>query len=186
MPSDTIVVGVDDSPQARAALSWAADLARSTGGTLVGVHVLPWSPAGDLYAYSVVADQVYPQPAELEEMYRAPSEEVFAAVGPEAGWTLRFAHGHAGHVLVDQSRDARMLVLGTCGHHGLARLLIGSTGHYCLNHTACPLVAVPVGCSSSDVSEAIGTTAFDEPGTKGPGPSGQPPVGLGRGDDRRP
>ena len=168
MPSETIVVGVDDSPQARAALAWAADLARSTGGTLLGVHVLAWPLVGDPYAYSLVAEQVYPQPDDLEAVYRAPSEQVFADVGPEPGWTLRFAHGHAGHVLVDQSRDARILVLGTCGHRGLARLLTGSTGHYCLNHTACPLVAVPVGC---------GTPAADEPGTKGPGPAGGSGVG---------
>jgi len=90
VPTNTIVVGIDESPQAWAALAWAADMARLTGSTLVGVHVLAW----------------------LEELYRAPSEHVFAAVDPEPGWTLRFAQGQVGHVLVDQSRDARMLVLG--------------------------------------------------------------------------
>jgi nucleotide-binding universal stress UspA family protein len=145
MPTSTIVVGVDESPQARAALAWAADMARLTGSTLVGVHVLAWPRAGDLYAYSVVADQVYPDPDQLEERYRAPSEHVFAAVDPEPGWTLRFAQGHAGHILVDQSRDALMLVLGAREHTGVLRLLNGSAGHYCLNHVVCPLVAVPVG-----------------------------------------
>jgi nucleotide-binding universal stress UspA family protein len=145
MPQDTIVVGVDDSPQARAALAWAADMARLTGSTLVGVHVLAWPQASDLYAYSVVADQVYPDPEQLEAMYRTPSEHLFAEVDPEPGWTLRFAQGHAGHVLVDQARDARMLVLGAREHTGIMRLLNGSTGHYCLSHVACPLVAIPAG-----------------------------------------
>ncbi|WP_142353589.1 universal stress protein, partial [Klebsiella pneumoniae] len=70
MPHNTIVVGVDDSPQAREAVRWAAEMARSTGSTLVGVHVLPWPQAGDLYAYTVVADQVFPDPEQLEPMYR--------------------------------------------------------------------------------------------------------------------
>lgn len=145
MGQDTIVVGVADSPQARAALRWAADMARSTGSTLVGVHVLEWPQVGDLYAYSVVADQVFPDPEELEAAYRTPSQQAFAEVDPEPGWTLRFAQGHAGHVLVEESRDARMLVLGSCVHTGLVRLLNGSVGHYCLNHAQCPLVAVPSG-----------------------------------------
>ena len=73
MTQDTIVVGVDESPQARAALRWAADAARRSGSRLVGVHVLQWPQARDLYAYTVVADQVYPDPTELEAMYRTPS-----------------------------------------------------------------------------------------------------------------
>ena len=85
MAQDTIVVGVDDSPQARAAVRWAADMARSSGSRLVGVHVLQWPQARDIYAYSVVADQVYPDPAELEAMYRTPSEQVFAEIDPEPG-----------------------------------------------------------------------------------------------------
>lgn len=145
MTQDTIVVGVDESPQARAALRWAADTARRSGSRLVGVHVLQWPQARDLYAYTVVADQVYPDPSELEAMYRTPSEHVFAEIDPEPGWTLRFAQGHAGHILVEESRDARMLVLGAREHTGLMRLLNGSTGHYCLSHAVCPLVSVPGG-----------------------------------------
>jgi nucleotide-binding universal stress UspA family protein len=145
MTQDTIVVGVDESPQARVALRWAADTARSSGSRLVGVHVLQWPQARDLYAYSVVADQVYPDPSELEAMYRTPSEHVFAEIDPEPGWTLRFAQGHAGHILVEESRDARMLVLGAREHTGLMRLLSGSIGHYCLSHAVCPIVSVPGG-----------------------------------------
>ncbi|MGI8459996.1 MAG: universal stress protein [Propionibacteriaceae bacterium] len=44
MTQDIIVVGVDESPQARAALRWAADTARNSGSRLIGVHVLQWPP----------------------------------------------------------------------------------------------------------------------------------------------
>jgi len=145
MDPDTIMVGVDDSPQARAALRWAADMARSTGSRLVGLHVLEWPPSKELFAYSVVDEGVYPDPAkEIEAVYRVPSEKVFAEVDPEPGWVLKFGQGRAGHVLVHESRHARMLVLGAREHTGVMRLLNGSTGHYCLNHVQCPLVAVPL------------------------------------------
>lgn len=147
MDQGTIVVGVDDSKQARAALRWAAAQARSTGCVLHGIHVLEWPRTTDMYGYAVVADQVLPDGADLDSFYRVPSEEVFAEVDPEPDWRLTFAQGHAGHVLVDASRDARMLVLGACEHTGVMRLLNGSTGHYCLNHVECPLVAVPCGTS---------------------------------------
>ena len=143
MTQDTIVVGVDESPQARTALRWAAELARSSGSRLVGLHVLHWPKAEELYAYGVMADRVFGPDDQLDAFYRAPSEAAFAAVDPEPGWELRFAEGHAGRVLVQESRDARMLVLGTREHTGVLRLLVGSTGHYCLNHVRCPLVAVP-------------------------------------------
>ena len=163
MTRSTIVVGVDESPQARAALRWAAETARGSGATLLGVHVLEWPQASDLYAYSVVADQICPDPAPLEEMYRAPSEHLFAEVDPEPGWTLRFAQGHAGHILVEESKDARMLVLGTREHTGLMRLLNGSTGHYCLNHATCPVVAVPCSPQSRTAVSGGGSTSSRAP-----------------------
>lgn len=158
MECGTIVVGVDDSPQARAAVQWAADQARLSGCTLHGVHVLEWPRADDLFGYAAVADQVLPDPTELEACYRAPSEQVFAEVHPDPGWRLTFAQGHAGHVLVDVARDARMLVLGAREHTGVLRLLNGSTGHYCLNHSVCPLVAVPCAATRRGRDRRLVTT----------------------------
>ena len=37
-----IVVGLDDTPTARAALRWAANQARLTGATVRAVHVIDW------------------------------------------------------------------------------------------------------------------------------------------------
>ena len=51
---------------------------------------------------------------------------------------LQFASGDAGNILVQQSQDARLLVVGTREHAGLGRLLSGSVSHYCLSHAVCP------------------------------------------------
>jgi nucleotide-binding universal stress UspA family protein len=154
MPQDTIVVGVDDSPRARAAVRWAAELARRTGATLTGVHVLQWATAGDPYGYSVVSDRLYPDPDALEPLFRTPSEMSFGEVEPEPGWTLRFAHGYAGHVLVEESKDARMLVVGARVRGGVRRLLTGSVTQYCLRYAACPVISVQVGTSPAAVPSA--------------------------------
>jgi nucleotide-binding universal stress UspA family protein len=80
---------------------------------------------------------------ELRNSYRQTMAAVFDAVSPRPDWTLQFASGDTGRVLVRQSRNARLLVVGTREHIGLARILDGSVSHYCLTHAVCPVVAVP-------------------------------------------
>ena len=65
-----IVVGLDDTPTARAALRWAARHARLTGGTVRAVHVIDW-PIG-IEAFGSV---------EVGEDGRLPEEKVSARTG---------------------------------------------------------------------------------------------------------
>jgi nucleotide-binding universal stress UspA family protein len=58
MTTNEIVVGIDDSPSARAALRWAAEYARAMGAALRAIHVVDWPEGHDLYTYAVVADYV--------------------------------------------------------------------------------------------------------------------------------
>lgn len=164
-----VVAGIDDSPSARAALTWAAEYAHRTGSRLRAVHVLNWPLARDLYFTNpVVPDYVYPDAQDVEERYRRTSSEMFAAVGPEQDWTLQFGQGHAGRVLVAESSGAELLVLGAREHTGIGRLMNGSIGHYCLNHARCPVVSVPVPSSAAEVeaSPAGHALVSDGPSTR--------------------
>ncbi|HEY6686649.1 MAG TPA: universal stress protein [Propionibacteriaceae bacterium] len=114
-----IVVGLDDSPSSKLALQWAAQHAKSTGAELRAVHV-----------YST----------ELEDTYRQAITAVFEAVSPRPNWALELLSGYSGEVLVRQSKDAQLLVVGTREH---GQRLVGSVCHYCVSHAACPVVAVP-------------------------------------------
>jgi nucleotide-binding universal stress UspA family protein len=143
MTAKEIVVGIDDSPSAGAAMRWAADYARSTESTLRAIHVIRLPDEHDMYAYPVVADYLYPDTSELEARYRLPSTRVFQEVDPKPNWRLEFAQGHPGRILVGESKQAQALVLGAREHRGLERLLVGSVGHYCLSHALCPVVSVP-------------------------------------------
>jgi nucleotide-binding universal stress UspA family protein len=138
-----IVVGLDDSPSGKAALDWAAEQAKSVGAVLRAVHALDWpyglSPAG----FPAPANFMDVSHEELQDSYRQWITSVFAAISPHPDWILQFASGDTGQVLVEHSKDARLLVVGTREHVGLGRLLTGSVSHYCLSHAFCPVVAVP-------------------------------------------
>jgi nucleotide-binding universal stress UspA family protein len=139
-----IVVGLDGSELARAALRWAAYQARLSGATLRALYVSDW-PTGVRADGRplVVEDLVMAEDGEVERADRAVVTEIFQESGPEDGWSLEFARGKAGRALVDRSRHADLLVVGTGEHVGLGRILLGSTSHYCLSHASCPVVAVP-------------------------------------------
>jgi nucleotide-binding universal stress UspA family protein len=144
MTTNEIVVGFDVSPPALAALAWAASQARATGCTVRAIHIVDWARAQNLYTVPVVEDRVYAEDDPVDAEYHRQIEEAFASVGPDPGWSLHYGQGHAGRVLVDQSRDARLLVVGSREHVGLERMLVGSASHYCVSHAKCPVVVVPV------------------------------------------
>jgi nucleotide-binding universal stress UspA family protein len=141
---DEIVVGLDDSDPSRAALKWAADQARLSGSTLRAVYVSDW-PTGVRAGGRplVVEDLVFVQEGELERRNRGAISKIFQEIAPKDDWSLEFASGKSGQILVDASRHSRLLVVGTGEHVGLGRILLGSTSHYCLGHASCPVVAVP-------------------------------------------
>jgi nucleotide-binding universal stress UspA family protein len=164
---DEIVVGLDDSPSAKAALAWAAEHAKAIDAVLRAVHVLDWpyglSPAG----FPAPANFMDLSRKEIQVPYRQAITAVFQAVSPRSDWILQFASGDTGRVLVQQSEDARLLVVGTREHVGLGRLLNGSVSHYCLSHAACPVLAVPAPLSDgiaepSDTVEAAAITETDQ------------------------
>ena len=141
-PGQEIVVGLDDSRSARAAVSWAADYARAVGLRLRAVHVfseegsaMGWTPGVPGLAY------LGGRPSTAETTARM--HLVFGQVHPDPGWALEFEDGPVGPVLVERSREAAALVLGTRDHVGIDRLLVGSVSHHCLSHAGCPVVAVP-------------------------------------------
>jgi nucleotide-binding universal stress UspA family protein len=158
-----IVVGLDNSPSGKAALNWAAEQARSLGTTLRAVHALDWPYGLSSIGFPAPLNYMDVSREEIEDSYREAITAVFDAVSPRPNWILQFASGDAGHILVEQAKDAHLLVVGTREHAGLRRLLSGSVSHHCLSHAVCPVVAVPAPASDrrAEDSDNVGpdTTA---------------------------
>jgi len=139
-----IVVGVDGSPNSERALDWALRLGGrlDTSVTVIAVHEVAKSYWGN---EPVVGPADAPL---LDQLQRAAEEMTQRAVSrlsdakPESVH-VRASTGFVVQELVDGSRDADMLVLGSHGLRGLARLVMGSVGHEVVQHSASPVVIVP-------------------------------------------
>lgn len=141
--ADDVLVGLDGSASSRAALTWAAAYARSYTFRLHVLHVVDFGPGSpEVWApgYGNVGFVVGFGSAESEQ---PELEALFAAIDPEPGWLMSSVDGAPGPELVRASAGARLLVVGTREHTGLARMLEGSVSHYCLSRATCPVVAVP-------------------------------------------
>lgn len=139
-----IVVGVDDSHQAAAALRWALAEGALRGATVEVVHA--WSPP--LSALPFGATLVIPvDEAAIDSAARASVDELVDAAlaemdhrPPEVLRTI--LPGGPASTLVEVSEDADMLVVGSHGRSGLSRLMLGSVAMACVNHAACPVVII--------------------------------------------
>jgi nucleotide-binding universal stress UspA family protein len=137
-----IVVGVDGSAPAEAALRWALAEARLRGAVCEVVHVWSYPVVADI-AGMAAAGVAWP---DLEADARRLLEEVIERVRPEAaGVTVetRVAEGTAAGVLIEAARDADLLVVGSRGRGGFVGLLLGSVSQQVAHHAPCPVVIVP-------------------------------------------
>jgi nucleotide-binding universal stress UspA family protein len=144
-----IVVGVDASDGANAALRWALEEARLRPTRLRAVHAWTLSYLrGEGYSYLVAPLATVPY-AGLSDQRQAAAqvlERAIARAGPhESGADIErhVNEGPAGEVLVEAASEADLLVVGSRGHGGFVGLLLGSVGQHCVHHAPCPVVVVP-------------------------------------------
>jgi len=141
-----IFVGVDGSDHSRLALGWALrEAARHQMPlTVISVHPKPARPATDIYW--AVPD--LPTDPRDEEVERGALRQFVDKVASETGETvpgisLVVATGDPAEELINASRDADLLVVGSRGNGVFARLLIGSVSSKVTHHAAVPVVVVP-------------------------------------------
>jgi nucleotide-binding universal stress UspA family protein len=162
-----IVVGVDDSPEARRALAWAAAEARLRQAVLQVVHAYHAknlaAPVyfGSTHTYDASVGAAGEPSPELtasvqrreafEEAVRSQADELLEALLGELGETVSGVEvqrtlvedRHPAEALVQLSVDAELLVVGSRGRGGFSELLLGSVSHAAVLHAVCPVVVVP-------------------------------------------
>ena len=140
-----ILVGIDGSHNSERALEWAMKEAalRQTPLKVLAVHqaVMGWTGEG----------VNFPGDAELVKNIRAAAQEttdkVLAGLGagrPEQV-TVEAVNGIPAEVLVRMAADADLIVVGSRGSGGFARLALGSVSSQAAHHAPCPVVIVPSG-----------------------------------------
>jgi nucleotide-binding universal stress UspA family protein len=138
-----IIVGVDGSGHSQRALEWAVKEAavRHLPLTVLTVH-----PAIVGYFGGVVTST---QDLELTERaqaaVRTETDKVLAGLdGPHPeSVTVKAVHGFPVEELVNASKEADMIVLGSRGVGGFTRLMLGSTAGQVVQHAHCPVLIVP-------------------------------------------
>lgn len=139
-----IVVGVDGSHHSTRALEWALKEAALEDAplTVLTVHTVPASP------WTGNPVLMGGDPEDQEKMLQA-AEELTRKVTNQLGEsvpnsiTVRAISGFPSQALIDASRDADLVVLGSRGAGGFAKLMVGSVTSQVVEHAHCPVVVVP-------------------------------------------
>ncbi|HEU4911557.1 MAG TPA: universal stress protein [Actinomycetes bacterium] len=137
----SVLVGVDGSESALQAVRWAAGEAVRRGAPLLVEYAWVWP----LYRVSLGPAPGAPAGAGLQaQAERVLADAVDAArrVAPELDVDSRLVTGDTAARLVEGSKNAQLLVVGSRGLGGFAGLLLGSVGVACAMHAACPVVVV--------------------------------------------
>ncbi len=178
-----ILVGVDDSPASRCAVDWAARDAAMRNVGLTIVHAvkpigltLPATPTPTSFArwQAERAQQIIEDA--VEQAQQSASDSGPLQIESSVLFTPPVP------ALVDLSKEAQLVVVGSRGRGALARTLLGSVSSSLIRHAHCPVAVIhdedplmahpakaPVllGVDGSAASERATAVAFDEAARRG-------------------
>ena len=132
-----IVVGVDGSEPSRLALRWAAEEATLRNASLEVVTA--WHIPAQLSSPAVPTVDL-----DFEGIaHQTLADEVSTVLGPDAGDIVQHVvNGHAARVLIELSKGAELLVVGSRGLGEFTGALLGSVSLHCTTHAHCSVVVV--------------------------------------------
>jgi nucleotide-binding universal stress UspA family protein len=148
-PPRLVVVGVDDhdldsddpesheNPSVRA-VRWACGLPGIERVRVVHAWFLPSLAIG-------VHAEIAAETDEMDTAAQAQIDRVLAAAGPPPDGVEIVSEpvrGTPGFALIEESRDADLVVLGSRGHGGFSELLLGSTTSEVSAHSHCPVAVI--------------------------------------------
>lgn len=139
-PGVPVVVGVDGSNQGRVAALTAAREADLRGAPLRVVCAMP--PVAGAVAWLPATVDETALVDELRETLNQGAEWLRSEY-PNLEITTEVIDGVPVDVMVEESKTARLTVVGTRGRGGFAGALLGSTSHGVVAHTKGPVMVVP-------------------------------------------
>jgi nucleotide-binding universal stress UspA family protein len=136
-----VVVGLDGSPHSTPALRYAFDAAGRLGAPLLALHT--WS--------DIAVDAPRGEPVWMIDWDQVQEDEQRLLAERLAGWQQEYpevkiqravTRDRPVRSLLHAADTARLVVVGSRGRGGFARMLLGSTSHALVHHCPCPLVVV--------------------------------------------
>lgn len=176
-----VVVAVDGSPASNNAVRWAANTAAKRGVPLrlASSYTLPQF----LYSEGMVPPQELYDDLQRETLSTIDdAREIALSVNPDLLIGHAVAEGSPIDMLLEMSRDAAMIVMGSRGLGGLSGMVLGSVSGAVVSHASCPVVVVRednpvndenkygpvvVGVDGSEVSRRATEVAFQEAQARG-------------------
>jgi len=142
-----IIVGIDGSGHSQLALEWALKEAalRRVPVTVVAVHeaVRGFFSGPTVYAGAGAGGDP-DQTEQAQAAAREETEKVLATLGddrPESV-TIHTVHGFPVEEILKAGQDAELIVVGSRGAGGFARLTMGSVAYQVSEHAPCPVTIV--------------------------------------------
>ena len=139
-----IIVGIDGSNHSIRALEWAAIQAAVQNAplTVLTVHlVLQSGWTGNPITFPEDSEELEKERQAAEEMTLKATSQLGEA--RPASVTVRAVNGFPSQELINASREADLMVVGSRGAGGFAKLVAGSVSSQVVHHAHCPVVVVP-------------------------------------------
>lgn len=131
-----IVVGVDGSESSLSALEWAVEMAEkgSQELTLICAWSLP-----NTYGWAAPLPEDYNPEADAVRLI---ADAIASIRRDHPGIDVKgeTVQDHPAPALVEASKGAALLVVGSRGHGEFAGMLLGSVSEHCVGHAHCPVV----------------------------------------------
>jgi nucleotide-binding universal stress UspA family protein len=141
-----IVVGVDGSEAAAAALRFAVEEAKLREATLVTVFAWTFVPPAAVGEPGVIPMAATTLMDDLDAERTAADRLLDEALDGTSvgGLTVErvVSEGSPGDVLLDAAADADLVVVGSRGRGGIKSALLGSVSSHVAHHSRCPVVIV--------------------------------------------
>ncbi len=121
------------------ALRWAAHQAELTGDSLEAV--ITWEITPNSYGVALPLPSDYDPAAIAKQTLDETVHKVLGEPGAHHV-KVRVVEGSPARTLLEISKGADLLVLGSRGHGPFVGMLLGSVSEYCAAHATCPVVVV--------------------------------------------
>jgi nucleotide-binding universal stress UspA family protein len=160
-----VAVGIDDSSGTSAALAWALDEARSRGVPVRLVHAFGWAlTQGAIPIYGNLPVPELAHVRRVAEKLLADTAATAAGLAPDVDVSTHALGDDAVPTLIEESRTASTVVLGSRHLGAAGSMFLGSVGAAVSARASCPVVVVrgPSGFAAEGAAVVVGVDALDD------------------------